>query len=300
MKHIFLSITLLALGLASCSDGYTPQKTTDDNVIRVRTSVEDVVASRSTTSDYTGENFALYISPQNETGEYSYSNVTFTKATDSSVWSAPSLLFWKDETSTYEYYAYAPASGTSGTALTDDKLSYDLSSENIDLLRAKGSGTKSIIATNGALNILFSHVFCQFSLEISVNSALYSDASTDNPITAVSFINAAGKGDFNVKTGEISNTSSVRINAADGVYTAGSTSADGSYVTSSYMAPGTEAVTVEIVANGTVFSYTHASYTFEAGKSYTLKVQVGESSITANGITESNWVDGGTSSISTH
>jgi hypothetical protein len=290
----------LALGLASCSDDHELRKITENSIIRVRTSVKDVVASRSNTSDYNGTDFALYISPKNETSEYTYSNVKFTKSSTSSTWSASSLLLWKDETSEYEYYAYAPASGTSGTALTDDKLSYDLSDKNIDLLTASGSGTQSAIATDGAISIVFSHVFCQFNLEINIGSTLYTSTSTDNPITVVSFTNATGKGDFNVKTAEISNTSGVTITTADGEYTAGSTAADGTYTTSDYMAPGEEAVTVNIVANGTLYTYTHSSYKFEAGKSYTLKLQVGESSITATGITESDWVDGGSSSISTH
>jgi hypothetical protein len=300
MKHIFLLATLLALGLASCSDDHELRKITENSIIRVRTSVKDVVASRSNTSDYNGTDFALYISPKNETSEYTYSNVKFTKSSTSSTWSASSLLLWKDETSEYEYYAYAPASGTSGTALTDNKLSYDLSDNNIDLLTASGSGAQSAIATDGAINIVFSHVFCQFNLEINIGSTLYASTSTDNPITIVSFTNAMGKGDFNVKTGLITDTSGVTITTADGEYSAGSTAADGTYATSDYMAPGEEAVTVNIVANGTLYTYTHSSYKFEAGKSYTLKLQVGESSITAAGITESDWVDGGSSSISTH
>jgi hypothetical protein len=117
----------------------------------------------------------------------------------------------------------------------------------------------------------------------------------------VSFTNATGSGSLNVKTGEFSNTGSVEIIASAGTHVVGTLTADGTYTTGGdYMAPGNQSVTVYIVTNGIEYSYTHPAYNFEAGKSYTLKVKVGESSVNAKGITVSSWNDGNSSTVSTH
>jgi hypothetical protein len=219
-----------------------------------------------------------------------------------STWSPTdgSELSWQGKDTDYEYSAYAPASGTTGTALTDNLLSYNLGTDNFDLLYASGSGKASALALSGALNIVFNHAFCKFAVEVEVGSAFYS-SSTANPITKLSFTNDLGSGSFNVKTGEFSNTASAEIVASTGTHTAGSITTNGKYTTGGdYMAPGTQAVTIYIVADGIEYSYTHTSYTFEAGKSYTLKVKVGESSVNAKGISVSSWSNGGSSNVSTN
>jgi hypothetical protein len=288
--------------MTACSNENEPLEVNnfpEDNVIRVTTNINDVVASRST-SDYTGDNFALYISPKDTENSYTYKNVWFSQS--GSTWSPTdgSELNWQGKDTDYEYSAYAPASGTTGTALTDNLLSYNLGTDNFDLLYASGSGKASALASSGALNIVFNHAFCRFAVEVEVGSAFYS-SSTTNPITKLSFTNDLGSGSFNVKTGAFSNTASAEIVASTGTHTAGSLSTNGKYITGGdYMAPGTQAVTIYIVADGIEYSYTHTSYTFEAGKSYTLKVKVGESSVNAKGISVSSWSNGGSSNVSTN
>jgi uncharacterized protein (DUF2147 family) len=302
MKISYYCAALLALGLTACSSNSEPEnvnKFPEDNVIRVTTNITDVVASRST-SDYKGENFALYISPKDLENSYTYKNVWFSQSGSTWLPTDNSEMRWQNKETNYEYSAYAPASGTSGTALYDNLLNYNLAANNIDLLWASGSGVASTLASSGALNIVFNHAFCRFTVEVEVGNAFYL-SSTANPISMVSFTNATGSGSFNVKTGEFSNTGSVEIIASAGTHVAGTLTADGTYTTGGdYMAPGEQSVTVYIVTNGAEYSYTHPAYNFEAGKSYTLKVKVGESSVNAKGITVSSWNDGSASNVSTH
>jgi hypothetical protein len=302
MKISYYCTALLVLGMTACSNENEPLEVNnfpEDNVIRVTTNINDVVASRST-ADYKGENFALYISPKDLENSYTYKNVWFSQSGSTWLPSDNSELRWQNEETNYEYSAYAPASGTSGTALSDNLLTYNLAANNIDLLYASGSGKASELASSGALNIIFDHAFCKFAVEVEVGNSFYL-SSKDTPISMVSFTNATGSGSFNVKTGEFSNTGSVEIIASAGTHVAGTLTADGTYTTGGdYMAPGEQSVTVYIVTNGAEYSYTHPAYNFDAGKSYTLKVKVGESSVNAKGITVSSWNDGGSSSISTH
>jgi hypothetical protein len=302
MKTAYYSAAIVALTLTACSADNEPENVNrfpEDNVIRVTTNITDVVASRST-SDYTGENFALYISPKDLENSYTYKNVWFSQSGSAWLPADDSELRWQNKETNYEYYAYAPASGTTGTALSDNLLTYNLAANNIDLLWASGSGVASTLASSGALNIVFNHIFCKFTVEVEVGNAFYS-SSTANPITKLSFTNDFGSGSFNIKTGKISNTGSIEITASTGKHVAGTLTANGTYTTGGdYMAPGEQSVTVYLVIDGTEYSYTHPNYTFEAGKSYTLKVKVGKSNVNVKGITVSGWNDGSSSNISTH
>jgi hypothetical protein len=301
MKLSYIFAAAAALCLASCSDNEPADgnKFPDDNVIRVTTNINDVVKARST-SDYTGDDFALYISPADAENIYTYKNVWFGLSAGQWLPIDGSELHWQSKTTNYTYSAYAPAAGTNGTALTDNRLSYDLSNNNFDLIWTSGKGLASDLAASGALNLTFDHQFCRFALEIVVGNSFYL-SSSENPIDAVSFTNATGKGQFNVLTGEITNAEEVEIVASAGSHTAGTLTEDGVYTTAGdYIAPGEQSITVNLTVNGDDYSYTHPFYNFEAGKSYTLKIKVGESSVNATGITISQWNENEATDISTH
>jgi hypothetical protein len=150
------------------------------------------------------------------------------------------------------------------------------------------------------LNIEFKHEFCRFTVDVEVGSGFYK-SSKDNPISAVYFTNATGAGYFNVKTGQFSNTSEVKITASAGTHTAGTSTESGRYVTGGdFMAPGNQSVTVCIVAGREEYRYAHPAYTFESGKNYTLKVKVEGASVDVTGVNKNEWGNGGSTDISTH
>jgi hypothetical protein len=294
----YAAIAAAALGIASCSSD-EPTEVSNfpaDNVIRVTTNITDVVKSRSA-SEYTGDNFALYISPTNVTNIYTYSNVWFTRK-DSYQWLPDDgrELHWQSQSTAYTYSAYAPASEPG----ENDEISYNLSNWNYDLIFASGSGIASELAASGALNLTFNHVFSRFTVDITIGNSFYL-SSEENPISRVTFTNNFGAGRFNVRSGEIGDTSEVEITASEGSHTAGTLTVDGKYITGGdYMAPGTQPVTVTITANDVDYAYTLGAYDFEAGKDYTLTVKLGESSANATAITVSDWGTTEESDISTH
>ena len=299
IKHSLAALVAIATTACSSDAPDNVNKFPDDNIIRVTTTINDVIGSRAT-STYTGDNFALYISPKGVENAYTYKNVWFSQSDSQWKPTDGSEMRWQNSTTEYEYSAYAPASGDTGSALENNLLGYDLSTNNIDLLWAHNSGLASTLASSGAINIVFDHIFCRFIVDLEVGNSCYLE-STSNPVSVVSFTNATGAGKFNVKTGEISETSEVEIFASAGTHVAGTLTTDGRYTTGGdYMAPGNQSVQVLLEVNGVVYSYTHPAYNFEAGKSYTLKIKVGESSVNAKGITVGDWSTGGSSDISTH
>jgi hypothetical protein len=290
-KLIYLAAAS-ALMLAACSDD-AESNYPEDNVIRVSAPVTNTLQTRAA-EDFTQDDFALYICPESEAEDFTYENVKYV-LTDN-VWSAEDGVerHWQSASTRYNYYAYAPASGTNAKALTGDLCAYDLSSSNIDLLWTSGSGTPSkFLSSDKTLSLLFNHMFCQFSVEVEIGNAAYNDDFTKCPFQNVWFTNEYGKGDFNVKTGELLNTSycTITADATPASYTAGSRTSDGKYLTKPcYMAPGKQAVTVYIVTGDYAgYSYKHTEYNFEAGKSYTLKVKLGESSLNGVGLQLGVW-----------
>lgn len=303
MKRILSLAVLSAFALTGCnsSNEEIDNNYPEDDVIRVTTQVTNPVLTRATTtSTYTGSNLALDIIPANALPEYTYENVWFT-ASDG-VWGASDQVerHWQSASNTYTYYAYAPASGTNGTALSS--VAYDLSNENIDLLWATKTGKVSeLLNTSKSLDIVFDHMFAQLVIEVEIGNGLYATGSNGErdystcPVTAVTFTNATGKGSFDTKQGIITegSTSSCTIAAGSKTekpHTAATATSDGLFVTGTRcMGPGNQAVTVTITANGQTYKYTHTSYEYKAGYSYLMKVKVGTSGVKGNGVTVGAW-----------
>jgi hypothetical protein len=199
----------------------------------------------------------------------------------------------------YYYTYYRQLSNTS------NQIFYDLSKSNIDLLWTSGSGTpNTLLDESKSLPITFDHKFCQFTIEVEIGNALYGDDFETCPVTSVSFVNPNGVGVIGVKTGKLTVLNSCEIvpNAANATIVQGSRTADGKYTTETvYMAPGdqfadesaaqTQAITVFLTVNGADYVYNHTAYKYEAGKSYTLKVKVGESGIAPVGVSISPWTE---------
>jgi hypothetical protein len=255
MKRIGYVVALAVMAFGSCTDS-NDEKINDplkDNVIRVATNINDIVETKST-SEYTGDGFSLYISPKSQENSYTYKNVFFSRSGSDWTPANNEKLCWQDQSTDYEYFAYAPVLGTSGTAnsVEDNQncIRYSLSDKSsslcYDLLWANGEGLASQLAPNGVLNIEFKHEFCRFTVDVEVGSGFYK-SSKDNPISAVYFTNATGSGYFNVKTGQFLNTSEVRIAASAGTHTAGTLTESGRYVTGGdFMAPGNQSTNVVV------------------------------------------------------
>jgi hypothetical protein len=332
-------MTCMAMTGCSTSDddeALTVSNYPEDNVIRVSGAVASPLLTRgdgTATSAYT-DDFALYVSPSGTYNKFTYNNVYYTYA--DGVWEATdgTERHWQSATTDYVYYAYAPVRGTNAypfycwyssnyeayqyeTYYSDydmeyddmymhetgnNYFGYDLSKENVDLLWAHGSGKPGAFLVDKMLNLTFEHQFCQFSVEVIIGNALYGGTydAAQCPITSVSFVNATGKGYFAIKSGEFNNQSSCLITTTDGVHRVGSSTTDGTFTTTPvYFAPGEQAVTVYLTIGDDEYAYTHSTATYQAGKSYTLRLKVGESSINGERINISEWNDGGSSALAT-
>jgi hypothetical protein len=286
-----LAISLATLGATACQS--TDDPTTATSHVRISTTVNNLVASR-TAQTYTGTSLGIFLTPADKNSAYTYSNVKFTQT--NSTWSTADgtrLLWHPDASVSYTYSAYAPASDAIST---DGTIAYNLSTNNIDLLYASGSGSRSTIAPQGELAITFDHVFAQFAVEVTIGTS-HASTLTDPAIT---FTNAYGAGSFNPTTGELSNKSEVTI-APTGTLTAATASTDAVYTTNAAnFAPGEQAVNVAFSLDGKTYTYTLDTRTFEAGKRYTLKVKLGSSTLNLSGITVTPWKSTTDSNISTH
>ena len=284
-------LALAALSFAACQSVDEPK--VFDNEVRITTSVNNLVASR-TAEAYSGSDLGLYMSPSAADSDYTYTNVKFVN--NNSTWSTAdnSRLLWKDQTSSHTYSAYAPHVDN----LTEDCLSYDLSSNNFDLLWAGGETSHSG-TTNGALAITFNHMFCQFAVEVTIGTSVgINSIGTDDSIT---FTNEFGAGKFNVKSGEFSDQKSCTITASKGKFTAASGNNDAVYLTpGDYFAAGTQAVTVTFNLNEKKYTYNLSERKFEAGMKYTLKLKLGSSTVQLQGVTVSAWTNNTAGDISTH
>lgn len=317
MKKIMTLAVVAALAWSGCSSADDEEPTTsnypEDNVIRVATRVTNATQTRggdeTSTSKYTGENFALYVTPSGTTNDFTYNNVWYTQASDGT-WNPQDGIerHWQSATTPYVYYAYAPAQGENGVGLEyngsdyiDDiygsstTFSFNLASDNFDLLWTHGEGTPaSLLNENQALPLTFDHQFSQFTLEVEIGNDFYGGVFEDeeNPVTAVSILNAGGVGTFNVKTGELTATRSCEIDVTGGTHTAGSLTSDGKFVTdAAYIAPGSQELTIYLTIGDKDYIYTHSTYNYQAGKSYTMKVKVGLSGVNAVGVGLSEWTE---------
>lgn len=322
IQRIFPVAALMALLLTGCSSS-TEEEPTDyfpeDHVIRISTRIAEATVTRSSSAEestpYTGD-FGLFISPTNTTNDFSYQNVWFTFDTQEQTWAPADGIerHWQSKSTPYSYSAYAPAQGSCGSDLTlavpstdegsegasyEHTFSYHLGKENIDLLWTNGSGTaESLIGSTGALSLLFQHQFCQFTLEITLGNALYNGSYKDevSPLTAVTLSNATGIGRFNVLTGTLTPTGSCDISMPQKSHTAGSSTSDGTFRSETrYLAPGKQSLTVRMTVNGEKYTYTHPTASYEAGRSYTLKLKVGESIANASSPVIEEW--GGTGDV---
>jgi hypothetical protein len=322
MKKIMTLAVVATLAWSGCSSTDDEEPTTsnypEDNVIRVATRVTNATQTRggdeASTSKYTGENFALYVTPTGTTNDFTYNNVWYTQASDGT-WNPQDGIqrHWQSASTPYVYYAYAPAKGANGTGLgfyMDDYydiddwdyiydeasvFSFNLAKSNFDLLWTHGEGTPaSLLNENQALPLTFDHQFSQFTLEVEIGNDFYGGVFKDdeNPVTAVSILNAGGVGIFNVKTGQLKATRSCEIDVTGGTHTAGSLTSDGKFVTdAAYIAPGSQELTIYLTIGNKDYIYTHSTYNYQAGKSYTMKVKVGLSGVNAVGVGLSEWAE---------
>jgi hypothetical protein len=294
-----------ALLLCGCNsvadDEAVPDNFPADNVIRVTTQVGGNFETRASAyEEYTGQDFGFYIGPTvTNVPDFKYENVQYAQSNGEWLPADGSTLHWQASNIQYSYIAYAPWH----EAIEDYDLPYDLSEEggNYDLLWTSAIAVASaLIDDNGKVNLKFEHIFCRFTVEVTLGNALYNNDYETNPLTAVTFTNSTGKGHFDLSLGELTQTALCVITPELGAYTAGSEVTDGTQVTlPAYMAPGEQEVKVTLSINGTPYTYTHAAYNYQAGKSYTLRIKVGESSVNGQGITVNDWSAGSESDLTT-
>jgi hypothetical protein len=228
-------------------------------------------------SDYTGSDFAITILPQGEAADFTYRNLHYTHSDDLWVTTLSTAPQWQGSMTPYTIYAYAPAEGTSGEDCAT--LSYDLSTDDFDLLWGSQSGTPVQLLQGGRLPVVMHHQFCllQFVFEWDDAATAGDIWSGDLPITALSFTNSTGRGTFNLPTGTFTDVAPVTITIDDEdlLYGENALSANTVIAPARYIAPGTQQVSLQCHFRGKRYTLTDEQRTYESGKCYVLHVRVG-------------------------
>lgn len=268
MKHLFsTAVSVITLLLTSCGGGagtpeepVTPPSSNESKVVNF--------ASRATDTGFeNGDTVGVYMIYPDASGNGNLlasgnyvDNMKFTCSTG--VWTSESPLYWKDETSVADFYAYYPynANITDATAyrfaLTTDQSSLAAYKCN-DILWGKQENQSPSVST---VSLVLDHLMCKVNLKVVAGEGFNADELKSSDLS-VKIHNVKINSVVNLSTGVVTAT-------GDAVTITPYKQSDLNY--SVYMAPQSIAQCdmIEILYNGSTYKLNRA-FSCESGKSYT-------------------------------
>lgn len=324
-KNIII-LAAAALMAAGCSNSEDVQNGTlpSDNVIRIQAGVNNIASRAGQTTDGLPE-FGIFITnAANST--YSFANVKMKK--NSTAWDTyfqnltatgtePSYkvgqMLWQNSTQAVDVVAYAPykpnqtlATSLSGSVSADQTASgADVAS---DLLYAKSSVTPNANDASTAKNIYyksdvkamqvnFNHVLCKLRVNVRYGTEFDGTGAPVKPVvTQPKLLNTQIDWTMNWGTGAVTLPTPATVQTIS-MKTETALTTGYSYAYEAIVVPQTAAFKITLNVEGIDYSYQYSSsYTFEAGKLYTVNLVVGKDKVTLGTITAVSWneVPGGT------
>jgi len=315
-KKIITNIALTAvliLGLASCSndDQLSRNILPEDNIIRVNANVNNSL-TKAGIDDTNISEFGIFVK-NDDSGYYSYDDIKVSKQADNS-WLTSEQMLWKSATDIVTIYAYAPyvdnitLSGSIAVNVKADqsvsdsiKLS-DFLYSAADLAPSVSDNTKTIYydTTNKEINVTLNHRLAKLIVKITLGTEFNINSGTiDNPISQISINGTNIKSTFSLSKDTLTDISQVNsIITYEDSYNAPSgdiTRASAQYECILIPQEITEnTLSIKIKVGEKQYVWTSASsINLEAGKQYSLSLNVGKDVTVINDISTSQWIDNG-------
>ena len=289
--HNILAVAAIALTFTACSsDNDTPAESGKEYPISLSVGISDlsVVTRAENTSPLTSGELGLYITSNGEKdvkGKYLCDNAQFTY---NNGWSCGTTYYWASDNANIDYVAYHPYQ----SSISGNYISWDVttqSSGNLDLLYVKSSATNS--ADNHSIAITLGHVCSKLVVNVSKLGSEIADGTT---ISSIKIGGLKPKGTFNLTDGTWNSSNET---AADIEMAAFITPNQGMKATcEAILIPQTAPFTLTIrLDDNSEYQLAVPSQVFEAGKCYTLTIQVGQDKVNLGSITQTPWseVNGG-------
>ena len=305
-------VMAMAATLASCSgeDELSRSSYPADNVVRVVTNVNDI----QTRAIYTNSNLKEFgLSIQNQKNErYCYGNYKVTKTGD--VWTPSTQMLWEKSSQGVNIYAYAPYNPDyTGNIYRETKFPVNVSADQTSeddhsdfLLFKRSDFNPGRDLKNGSVPIEFNHALSLLNVHITFRDEFNEFAPlTADPIKEllVKGTKIQGTCDFiSQSVTVLEEASATSVKAGNTSFTAADTSSVHASATySCILIPQTLAawafsVDIKININGEnrVYKWTSTqALTLEAGKSYTLNLEVGKEAVDLGSVKVNDWAAGG-------
>ena len=288
-----LAVAAIALTFTACSsDNDIPADNGKEYPISLSVGISDlsvVTRAENTTTWLNSGELGLYITRNGEKtlqGKYLCNNAQFTYGSNG--WSCTNTYYWAADNATIDYVAYHPyQSNVTGNYISWDVTSQD--SGNPDLLYQKASNVTN--PTDHSIDITLGHVCSKLVVNVS---KLGSEIAEGTTISSIKIGGLKPKGTFNLTDGtwDTSNETAADIEMAVFV-----TPNQGMKATcEAILIPQTAPFTLTIrLDDNSEYQLAVPSQVFEAGKCYTLTIQVGQDKVNLGNITQTGWdtQDGG-------
>lgn len=289
-----LAVAAIALTFTACSsDNDIPADNGKEYPISLSVGISDlsvVTRAENTPPELinSGE-LGLYITRNGEKtlqGKYLCNNAQFTYGSNG--WSCTNTYYWAADNATIDYVAYHPYQST----VTGNYISWDVtdqSSVTPDLLYQKASNVTN--PTDHSIAITLGHVCSKLVVNVS---KLGSEIAEGTKISSIKIGGLKPKGTFNLTDGTWDSSNET---AADIEMAAFVTPNQGMEATfEAILIPQTAPFTLTIrLDDNSEYQLAVPSQVFEAGKCYTLTIQVGQDKVNLGSITQTPWseVNGG-------
>ena len=292
-----LAVAAIALTFTACSsDNDIPADNGKEYPISLSVGISDlsVVTRANTLAD--GE-LGLYITKNGEktlVGKYLCNNAQFTYNTYNKAWSCTDTYYWAADNATIDYVAYHPYQST----VTGNYISWDVTSQdsgNLDLLYQNASNVAN--TDNHTIGITLRHVCSKLVVNVS---KLGSEIAEGTKISSIKIGGLVPTGNFyllNDDNGNNAGSWNPDGNPADIEMAALLIPHQGMKATcEAILIPQTAPFTLTIrLDDNSEYQLAVPSQVFEAGKCYTLTIQVGQDKVHLGSITQTPWseVNGG-------
>ena len=293
-KNNIIAIAAIALTFTACSNDndFTTNNEGKDTPISLSVGVGElsVVTRAENTATLTDGELGLYITKNGEKtleGKYLCYNAKFTYS--NSGWTCGTTYYWAADNATIDYVAYHPyQSSISGNFISWDVTNQ--SSGNLDLLYQNASNVAN--TDSHSIDITLGHVCSKLVVNVS---KLGSEIAEGTKISSIKIGGLVPTGNFyllaDTNTGHDAGSWNPDGNPADIEMAPFVTPNQGMKATcEAILIPQTAPFTLTIrLDDNSEYQLAVPSQVFEAGKCYTLTIQVGQDKVNLGSITQTLW-----------
>ncbi len=277
-----LTFAAVAAMLAACSSNDIPAPVADkmaDTPVTVKAAVADL-ATRATTQLASGSLGLYFTTDGTDDERYTTENREVKYEESNASWTIQGVpLLWRSSTTPVTYCAYHPYDakatdiGVVVTAAADQTAAL-----GTDFLYANWTTTT---ASEDGINIAFEHQMAKLTIILRAGTSL--ESATYTGVTVGGFVNERS---FNPANGQWSDLDKTETTDIRMMKRADGTSFE------ALLIPQTADLSLTIDTGTDTYTYTQADVTLEAGKAYTLNLQVGKDRVELSSAAAAEWATG--------